>query len=286
MPSAEVWLREWLGSKEVALASSTFKRYRTIVLAFIKHIGSRASRSLASVSPRDIQGFLDSQAKKGQTGGSVQLASKILRVAFGKARRAGILTSSPAEAVDVPKADTKERVPFSEVEVKMLVSAAEGELKTLVLLGYFTGARLMDCARMRWSSIDLVAGTLSFVQGKTKGKAVLVPLHPDLQKHLEGLAVGDVAEEYVIPSLALVPVDGGNGVSARFIQFARTCGIIGKGFHSFRHAFTSQLMNAGIPPEIRMRLTGHSSASVHAGYSHAELQTLRDAVSKLPSLAG
>ena len=30
-------------------------------------------------------------------------------------------------------------------------------------------------------------------------------------------------------------------------------------FHSLRHSFNSALANAGIPPEIRQLLTGHSS---------------------------
>lgn len=31
-----------------------------------------------------------------------------------------------------------------------------------------------------------------------------------------------------------------------------------------------------------MKLTGHKSAEIHRGYSHAEMETLRAAVTKLP----
>jgi integrase len=53
-----------------------------------------------------------------------------------------------------------------------------------------------------------------------------------------------------------------------------------------RHSFTSVLANAGVSPELRMKLTGHSSEAVHRGYTHHELDTLKAAVSKLPALSG
>ena len=37
-------------------------------------------------------------------------------------------------------------------------------------------------------------------------------------------------------------------------------------FHALRHSFTSALANAGVSPELRMKLTGHKSAAAHRGY--------------------
>jgi hypothetical protein len=34
-----------------------------------------------------------------------------------------------------------------------------------------------------------------------------------------------------------------------------------------------------------MKLTGHTTADIHAGYTHHELATLADAVTKLPKLS-
>ena len=41
----------------------------------------------------------------------------------------------------------------------------------------------------------------------------------------------------------------------------------------------------GVSPELRMKLTGHKSAEIHRGYTHLEMDTLRDAIKKLPRLA-
>jgi len=50
-----------------------------------------------------------------------------------------------------------------------------------------------------------------------------------------------------------------------------------------RNSFTSALANAGVSPELRMKLTGHSSEAVHHGYTHHELEALKNAVWKLPA---
>ena len=56
-------------------------------------------------------------------------------------------------------------------------------------------------------------------------------------------------------------------------------------FHSLRHSFNSVLVNAGVPQELRMKLTGHSSADMNAIYSHHELATIRAALDHLPRIS-
>jgi integrase len=55
-------------------------------------------------------------------------------------------------------------------------------------------------------------------------------------------------------------------------------------FHSLRHSFVSELANAGIAPDVRQLLAGHSDESSHMVYTHQKLETLRKAVDSLPKL--
>jgi integrase len=55
-------------------------------------------------------------------------------------------------------------------------------------------------------------------------------------------------------------------------------------FHALRHSFTSALANQGVAPGLRMKLNGHKTESVHRGYTHYEMEKLRGAVDKIPSL--
>ncbi len=177
----------------------------------------------------------------------------------------------------------------------LLITAAAPSLdwQTLILLGYFVGARLGDCARMKWANVRPEQGVIVYAQQKT-GKSLVVPMHYHLIEHILHLAKHGT-EGYLCPSLAEKVVKGASGLSESFLRVMKHAGldpmvVQGKGlrkftkrsFHSLRHSFSSALANAGVPEDVRMKLTGHKSRSVHAQYTHLELETLRQAVRRLP----
>jgi integrase len=45
------------------------------------------------------------------------------------------------------------------------------------------------------------------------------------------------------------------------------------------------MANAGVSQEVRQRLTGHASAEMNKVYTHHELEPLKEAIAKLPSIA-
>jgi integrase len=300
-PRIGAFLIEWLETKEAAKSTSTGVRYRQIVEEFIEHLGERAARPLSSLTASDIQSFLTKRQRKGCSPTTVNLDGKILRTALNSARRQGLISHNPAEAVELPAIKTVQRATFSAGEVSILLSTADGEWKNLIMLGYFTGARLGDCVRMRWNAVDFTAGTLTFTPEKTKNRGgnteVVLPLHPELAAHLEKIAVADTAEKFISPHMAELTPGGRHGLSEGFKRIVVKAGldlqtvqgygsrsISKRTFHALRHSFTSALANANVPPELRMKLTGHTSEAVHRGYSHHELAVLRKAMLKLPGL--
>jgi integrase len=164
-------------------------------------------------------------------------------------------------------------------------------------VAYYTGQRLSDCVRMAWADVDLTKRTWTLKRGKT-GEDVLVPLHTELAAHLEKLAGLDTPAEFIMPGMAGKGPGGRHGLSESFKAIMRKAGVdhqpverkVGvrtvsrRSFHALRHSFTSALANAGVAPEVRMKLTGHTTDSAHRTYTHHELKTLREAVDKLPAL--
>lgn len=55
-------------------------------------------------------------------------------------------------------------------------------------------------------------------------------------------------------------------------------------FHSLRRSFNSAMANANISRELRMKLTGHSSIDINAGYTRFEMETLRRAIGSISRL--
>jgi integrase len=295
-PTVADYLHQWLASKQARKSANTGSRYQTAVEKFLTVLGDRQQKPLTALTAYDVERYLNARTKEKLAPRTIVLCVKIIRTALNAARRQGLIPTNPAEAVELPKVRGMERGTFTPEEVKILVDTAQGDWQTLILLAYYTGARLSDCCRMAWADVDLSAGTLTYTQAKT-GEKVTVPLHSDLLAHLETLAGTDKPEVFIMPHMAGLKPGGRHGLSESFKRIMRKAGLdIGKvksagvrqlsrrTFHALRHSFTSALANQGVAAEVRMKLTGHKTESVHRGYTHHELEKLRAAVEKIPSL--
>ena len=60
------------------------------------------------------------------------------------------------------------RAPLSMEQIAALIQNAEGELRLLIALGYFTGLRFGDCCTLLWREVDLVRGVIERIPRKTK----------------------------------------------------------------------------------------------------------------------
>jgi integrase len=295
-PTVKDFLNQWLTTKKVRKSAATHTRYAGAVKGFLTTLGERASKPLTALTPRDVERYLQARTGEKLSPSTVGLSVKVIRTALNHARRQGVITTNPAEAIELPEAQSVERGTFTAAEVKMLVDTAKGDWKTMILLAYYTGARLGDCCRMQWTDVDLSAGAIIYKQSKT-GQKVTVPVHADLLAHLNKLAGTDKPEVFIMPEMASVRTGGRDGLSQTFIRIMRKAGLdagavekVGarqlsrRTFHALRHSFTSALANAGVAPEVRMKLTGHKTESSHRAYTHHELTPLRAAVDKIPSL--
>ena len=296
--TAHSFFDSWLAGKEISVKPGVYKLYHKTVTKFLAHLGDKALKPLGDLTPRDITSFRDFRLKaEGVSTGTFVLDLKAIRAALSLAKRQGLITTSPADAVDLPPVRRIERDIFSLEEIRALLSAAPNqEWRTAILLGFFAGARLSDAVTIRWDCVAVDKGQICYTQNKT-GARVVVPIHADLEAQLLEVASHDNARGYVCPTLAKTPVEGRSGLSSQFIRIMDAAGVDArqvqatkrrfkrKTFHSLRHSFASHLANLGISADVRMKLTGHKSADVHQGYTHLEFESLRAGISALPSLA-
>lgn len=296
----EGFLTRWLKGKETANAKGTAVRYKHTVELFIESLGNKKSLSISCVTPEHIEEFRDAQLALGKASSSVNVDLKTLRNAFNLAKKRGIISVNPVDVVDLPEEQRNVRGVFSIDQIAGLLQVASNEWKMAIMLGYYIGARLGDAVRIKWENIDLERGVIRYLQQKTK-KQIECPLHPDLQRHLCAISAtrGD-SKGLLTPTLVGKGVGGRNGLSREFKMIMVKAGINegrieqsekkGKGrafstlsFHALRHTSVSAMANVGVSAELRMKISGHTSESSHRTYTHLELETLRNAVSKLPS---
>jgi integrase len=296
-PSTEKYLRDWLTGIETKNSKGTYERYKHTVDMFLKHIGSVARSPVTSISSAHIESFLNARLKDGVASKTASVDIKTLNVAFHRAERYSVILKNPVTAVELPKVESSERDIFTPQQVAQLLNAVgyKAEWFTLILLGYFTGQRLGDCATLQWKNVDMQKRVIYFKQLKT-GKKVQVPMTDDLEEHLQFLTEF-IDSKFVCPELAQRGSGGAHGLSESFGRIVKKAGIDsqkikGKGtihfnrltYHSLRHSFNSAMAEAGVSQETRMRLTGHSSFDMNARYTHTGMKQLEDAVAVLPSV--
>jgi integrase len=300
------WFDSWLAGKKIAKAPATLLRYEVAARKFLKGLGKRAESNIETLKDADILEFWNAEREAGKTVRTANMSVKVVATCLNAAARRGILSKSPAASFEAPELnDSKKKEAFTPEETKKLIETASGDWRGVIMVGFYTGLRLQDCANLCWREIDFESHVLRVVPRKTarrKGAAengVVIPMHPELEAFILSLPASDEPEAPVFPSLSGMSSSGRSGLSMAFSRLMNRAGVTSavlregskagrtiraKSFHSFRHAFLSIMQNKGVSAEIRKQLAGHSDIAMTQIYSHVELETLRGAVAVLPSL--
>jgi integrase len=285
----------WLAEKKISTKASVYQLYDMVITRFLKFLGDRALKSLSALTPTDLAAYRDFRLGSHISVGTLRGDFRVIKSVLHAARRRGLLLHSAADAVELPANKPIERDCFTPQEIRALLNAASPQWRTVILAGYYLGARLSDAVSLRWDSIDLSKGLVDYTQGKT-GRRVLAPIHHDLESQLLAIAGNDTRGGYLCPTLAKTRTNGRGGLSAQFKHLMQVAGVdphevqaahnkfSRKSYHSLRHSFASHLADRGVTSDIRMRLTGHKSADVHQRYTHVEIAPLKAAIAALPSL--
>ena len=167
-------------------------------------------------------------------------------------------------------------------EVHKLLNAANGELRGVLAMSYYTGLRFKDCVLMRWDNVDAVAGLIVERSFKTD-EEICARINPALRRILEDTV--KTSEGYLFPETAATYNRGVNGrveLSKRLTQLFQSVGIKTSykpeagnlravadcTFHSLRHTFNSHLQRLGFDRCARQALMGHATAAMTAHYEH------------------
>ena len=309
----EPFLNDWLARAEKTKSAGTHERYKGIVNNFVKSLGTKAKAALSDVTVQDVQKFIEWRLEGGRNPSTVRTDCKILNAPFALALRQGLILSNPVAAAEIPEGAKESRAPFTPEQIGDLLKATDAlarqdkeneamwrEWRTCILVGFFTGARLGDAVGMTVGHFDFDQHTLKMRPQKTSRmkRDLIIPLHPNLEAHVLDLP-RENAKDVLCPTLAQRKVSGKYGLSIQFHRIIAKAGIVqetiearGKAghsfnkftFHSLRHSFVSTLANAGIAPDVRQLLAGHSDERSHAVYTHTQIATLRAAVTKIPNI--
>jgi integrase len=203
----------------------------------------------------------------------------------------GLIPRNVADAVKAPQAHRKEVKPLIPAEVAALLSAAAGDrLEALYVTAVHTGLRRSELLGLKWTDIDLDAGTLSVQRSldkdgtfnlpkrnksrrtvKLTGQAAEALKGHRARQNEERLRLGSLWEDpnLVFPNQAGKPMNADNLYHRGFKPLLEKAGLSGFTFHSLRHTCATLLLSKNINPKIVSEMLGHSAISQTMDtYSH------------------
>jgi len=228
---------------------------------------------------------------------------KNLRSMFNVLEKSAGLSGNVWKSVKKVKVNSVSKQPLSREQFFKLMENAQGELKKLFFIGFYTGLRLGDACLLKWSDINLKSNIIRKIPNKTKGteKYIEIPLHEGLIEilNLKNNLLSCNKNEYVFPEIAEKYLKDAGSISRKVQKVFKDAGFkttverkrgvnkaVVYGFHSLRHSFISICAEGGIPAHTVMELVGHNSQTVHQIYQHTTIEQKRKAIDTLPKIEG
>ncbi len=150
---------------------------------------------------------------------------------------------------------------------------------------YFTGWRKSEILTLQWRQVDFEAGNVRLEPGTTKNReARQFPFTSELRKVLEAQKEKRDALAKDGKICPWVFQRKGKPIGEFKHSWKSACiaaGLPGRLMHDFRRTAVRNLVRAGIPERVAMKMTGHKTRSVFERYNIVSEGDLKDAAARL-----
>jgi len=285
------YLEEWSATTLAISETTGARRPSTVALhrwAVTKHLAPRFGKAkLARIGKADIDRVVAELLLSGLKPNSVRLIRATLGVALGDAVRAGIIDRNPvdlAERLIVAGSAIVDDVLSADEATRVLAAARGDRLEALgaVLLG--TGVRRGEALALRWSDVDLAAGTirvertlqrlngrLTIGPPKTRSSIRTISIPKFVVEALERHAITQGEEQralgadwadgdLVFTTNIGTPVDPRN-CQRWWDRMCKRAGVGKRRPHAARHTTATAALAAGRPVTEVAAMLGHSNST-------------------------
>ncbi|MFI5228494.1 MAG: tyrosine-type recombinase/integrase [Gemmatimonadales bacterium] len=259
------------------------------------------SRALGITAQR-VTAYELARLDAGASRSTVNYELALLRRAFRLAVKDRRLPSAPAISTPAPR---NARTGFFEPgDFAAVLAQLPEPLKPVMQFAYYTGWRVRsEVLTLQWSQVDFAAGIIRLEPNTTKndeGRSFPFDALPDLAALLEAQRaarvtierqtgtmvpwvfhrVGAPIKSYVRAWAVACERAARGGATSPVAAIVRPS-VVGRLVHDFRRTAVRNLVRAGVPDTIAMRLTGHKTRSVFDRYDITNEADLRAGVGKL-----
>lgn len=319
--TVDQFLDEWLKSATRDVEKATAANYRDALLPVRARLGEKL---LQEIAEEDIEALIDWILTEGRRRGgkpgtglgvrSVRLTLGRLRTALNVAVRRQLVVRNVAAFVTIPRAAAKAaiearaaRKPWTQEEMKTFLTGITDERLYAVCLLSLMGLRPAEVCGLRWSDVDLEAGTIAagdntrtLVDGEIEEKEAKsaagkrgLPMPATVTKALKAFHTRQkkermkAGEAYVNSGYVLVDELGQpqrtDWLRRRVYELMAKVGVRKVRPYDARHACLTYLATVGVPDVVLAAWAGHADGGTLAKrvYVHPDSSHLKVAAEHL-----
>ena len=154
------YLADWLDANRSTVRPSTWTRYAGMVRTH--HIPRLGRLPLTKLAAGDVERMLRDMADTGLSARTCHHARAILRTALARAVRHGLILRNAAGLATPPRVEHREVESWDAAQVRTFLETIRGHrLEALFTVAVVTGLRQGELLGLRWSDVDMTAGTLT-----------------------------------------------------------------------------------------------------------------------------
>jgi integrase len=216
---------------------------------------------------------------------------------------------NPAAHVRLPEMTRKQKHALTVEQMELLLLALPSPAREMAHLAVLCSANVAELCGLQWQAVNLtdswviVAGEAvppksivirlqwstrkgggAYHTVKARGRGRFLPIDPDIEKLLRGLASRESftgAEDPVFVSSTGRPIDAHNLFNRVLKPIGKKLGMPWLGWHVFRHTHASWLRQEAASPADQMAMLGHTDVRTTMMYGEQDLARRRAVVEKM-----
>jgi integrase len=248
----------------------------------------------ATIATSRITKFIADRRAAEASNGEINRELTVIKRAFSLGIQSGKILFRPH--IPMLKENNVRQGFFEPDQFKAVIEKLQGyrrePLRPVFRFAYITGWRIRsEVWKLQWRHVDFEASTVTLDPGTTKNdEGRVFPFTLELRELLEAQrAETDAVEKKKGMVCPWVFHRNGNPIRECKRAWATACiaaGLPGKIQHDFRRTAVRNLVRAGIPEAVAMKMTGHKTRSVFERYNIVSPGDLTEAARKLDIAAG
>jgi len=271
----EDFSQQYLAFSKTNKAKSTQRRDRFSVAQLISVF---KGKYLFEITPRMIEKYKAKRLGK-VAPATVNRELACLKHMYTKAIEWGYLKTNPVKSVKLLKEPPGRLRYLRPKEVKKLLDACRGYLRSIVITALNTGMRKGEILALCWKDADLENRKVT-VRKPKNNEIRVIPINQTLYRELSNLS-GQSDGEYVFTNGDDCPF---GDIKKGFSAALKRAGIEDFHFHDLRHTFGSHLVMQGVDLKTVQQVMGHKDIKMTMRYSHLSPEYVQEAIGRLDSV--